>query len=85
VLRRIIVPERQEVIEAGESFILRNFIIYNLHQILLELSNKGVGHVAHKGERRNAYKTFVGKPEGRRLLGRLTHRSEDNVKWILKE
>jgi len=29
----------------------------------------GTGHVAH-GERRGAYKVLVGKPEGKRPLGR---------------
>jgi hypothetical protein len=28
------------------------------------------GHVARVGEKRNAYRILVGKPEGRRLLGR---------------
>jgi hypothetical protein len=29
-----------------------------------------VGHVTRRGEKRNAYRLLVGKPEGRRLLGR---------------
>jgi hypothetical protein len=29
------------------------------------------GHVARMGEKRNAYKIFVGKPEGKKSLGRL--------------
>jgi hypothetical protein len=28
---------------------------------------------------RNAYKNFVGKPDGKRILGRPTHRWKDNV------
>jgi hypothetical protein len=32
------------------------------------------------GERRGAYKALVGKPEGRRPLGRPRHRWEDNIK-----
>jgi hypothetical protein len=28
------------------------------------------GHVARMGEKRNAYRILVGKPEGRRALGR---------------
>jgi len=31
------------------------------------------------GEKRNAYKVFLGKPEGNRALARLTHRWEDNI------
>jgi len=37
-----------------------------------------VGHVAHMGEMRNAYKTLVGKSEGKTLLGRPRHKWEDN-------
>jgi hypothetical protein len=32
------------------------------------------------GERRGAYRALVGKSEGRRPLGRLRHRWEDNIK-----
>ena len=35
------------------------------------------------GERRGAYKALVGKPEGRRPLGRPRHRWEDNIKMDL--
>ena len=37
------------------------------------------------GERRNAYRVLVGKPEGKRLLRRLMHRWEDNNKMDVKE
>jgi hypothetical protein len=37
------------------------------------------------GEKRNAYRILVGKPEGRRPLGRLRHRWEDNIKMDLRE
>jgi hypothetical protein len=36
------------------------------------------------GEKRNAYRIFVGKPEGKRPLGRLTHRCEGNIKMDLR-
>jgi hypothetical protein len=35
------------------------------------------------GERRGAYRALVGKPEGRRPLGRLKRRWEDNIKMDL--
>jgi hypothetical protein len=41
------------------------------------------GHVARMGERRGAYRVLVGKPEGRRPLGRPRHRWEDNIKLDL--
>jgi hypothetical protein len=37
------------------------------------------------GERRGVYRALVGKPEGRRPLGRLTRRWEDNIKMDLRE
>jgi len=44
---------------------------------------KWAGHVARIGERRGVYKVLVGKPEGRRPLGRLRRRWEDNTKMDL--
>jgi hypothetical protein len=35
------------------------------------------GHVAHMGEERKLYKVMMGKPEGKRSLGRLRHRWEN--------
>jgi hypothetical protein len=37
------------------------------------------------GEKRNAYRILVGKPEGKRPLGRQTRRSVDNIKMDLRE
>jgi len=44
-----------------------------------------VGHVACMGEERGMYRVLVGKPEGRRPLGRTRHRREDNIKLDLQE
>jgi hypothetical protein len=43
------------------------------------------GHVACTGKRRNEYRVFVGKPEGKRPLGRPRHGLEDNIKMDLRE
>jgi hypothetical protein len=43
------------------------------------------GHVAHMGEERKVYKVLVGKPEGRRPLGRPRCGWEDGVRMDLKE
>ena len=37
------------------------------------------------GERRGVYRILVGKPEGKRPLGRPRHRWEDNIKMNLQE
>ena len=46
---------------------------------------KWAGHVAHMEQTRNAYRIFVGKPEGKRPLGRPRCRWEDNIKMDLRE
>jgi hypothetical protein len=43
------------------------------------------GHVARMGEKRNAYRILVGKPEGKRPLGRPRHRWVNNIKMDLRE
>jgi hypothetical protein len=46
---------------------------------------KWAGHVARMGEKRNVYMLLVGKPEGKRPLGRPKHRWIDNIKTDLLE
>ena len=41
--------------------------------------------MAHMWEVRGAYRVLVGKPEGKRPLGRPRHRWEDNIKIDLQE
>jgi hypothetical protein len=43
------------------------------------------GYVARMGEKRNAYGLLVGKPEGRRPLGRQKRRWLDNIRMDLVE
>jgi len=43
------------------------------------------GHVARIGEKRAVYRFLVGKPEGKRPLGRPRHRWEDNINMGLQE
>jgi hypothetical protein len=43
------------------------------------------GHVARMGEKRNVYMLLVGKPEGKRPLGRLRRRWIHNIKMELLE
>jgi hypothetical protein len=43
------------------------------------------GNVACTGKERGAHRVLVGKPEGKRPLGRLRHRWEDNIKMDLQE
>jgi len=46
---------------------------------------KYAGHLARMGEERGVYRVLVGKPEGRRPLGRPRHRWVDNFRMDLQE
>ena len=43
------------------------------------------GHVARMGEERGVYRVLVGKPEGKRPLGRPRRRWVDNIRMDLQE
>jgi hypothetical protein len=89
VLRRIFVPKRDEV--TGEWRRLHNkelYALYSSPNIILVIKSRRqrwAGHVARMGERRGAYRALVGKPKGRRPLGRPRRRWEDNIKMDLRE
>ena len=44
-----------------------------------------MGHVARMGEGRGVHRVLVGKPEGKRRLGRPSRRGEDDIKMVLQE
>ena len=46
---------------------------------------KWAGHVERMGEGRGVYRVLVGKPEGKRSIGRPRHMWEDNIKTDLQE
>jgi hypothetical protein len=58
-----------------------NIILY----IFVSRRIRWPGHVARMGEPRNAYRILVGKPEGKRPLGRPRCRWVDNIKMDLRE
>jgi hypothetical protein len=73
VLRRIFGPKRDEV--TGEWRRLHNKEVYALYsspnniRVITSRRLRWAGHLARMGERRDAYRALVGKPEGRRPLG----------------
>jgi hypothetical protein len=89
VLRRIFGPKRNEV--TGEWRRLHNEELNDLYSspnIIREIKSREmrwVGHVARMGEERGAYRLLVGRPEGRRSLGRPRRRWQDNIKMDLQE
>ena len=55
------------------------------HPILCGRRMRRAGHVARMGEERGVYRALVGKPEGRRPLGRPRRRWVDNIRMNLQE
>ena len=88
VLRRIFGPKRDEV--TGEWRKLRYEDLNDLHsspnfiQMVKSIRMRWAGHVARMGYRRGAYIVLVGKPEGKRSLGRPRHRWEEYIKLDLQ-
>jgi hypothetical protein len=84
VLRRIFGSKRDEVM--GERRKLHNRELHNLYSstgIIGQINSRRMrwaGHVAHMGEGRNVYRVLVGKPEGKRPLGRPRRIWEDGSK-----
>jgi hypothetical protein len=74
VLRRIFGPKRDEV--KGDCRILHDDELHNLFSstnIIRMMKSRRMswaGHVARMGVKRNAYGILVGKPEGKRPLGK---------------
>jgi hypothetical protein len=88
VLRRIFVPRRDEV--TGELRRLHNEELNDLYSSpsivrVIKSRMRWVGHMAHMGEERGAYRVLVGKPEGKRPLGRPRRRWVDNNRNDLQE
>jgi hypothetical protein len=87
VLRRIFGPRRGEV--TGEWKKLHNEELHDLYsspsiiRIMKARRMRWTGHVAQMGEKRNAHRLLVGKPEGRRPLGRPRPRWLDNIRMHL--
>jgi hypothetical protein len=89
ILRRIFGPKRDEV--TGEWRKLHNEKLHNLYSspdIIREVKSRRMrwaGHVARIGEERKVYKVLVGKPEGKRPLGRPRRRWEDGIRMDHRE
>jgi hypothetical protein len=54
-----------------------------LFRIIKSRMMRWAGHVARMGQKRNVYRLLVGKPEGKRPLGRPRRRWIDNIKMNL--
>jgi hypothetical protein len=89
VLRRIFGPKRDEVTEKWRTLHNKElYALYSSPNIIRAIKSRRLrwaGHVARMGERRGVYRVLVGKPEGRRPLGRPRRRWEDNIKMDLRQ
>ena len=57
----------------------------NIVRIIKSRRMRWVGQVVLMGERKGVYRVLVGKPEGKKSLGRPRHGWEDNIKMELQE
>jgi len=89
VLRGIFGAKRDEVTEEWRK--LHNEELNDLYsspnivRVIKSKRMRWAEHVACMGERRGVYRVLVGKPEGKRPVGRPRRRWEDNIKMDLQE
>ena len=89
LLRRIFGPRRDEVM--GEWRRLHYEELNDLYSspnivwVIKSRRRRGAGHVARMGEERGVYRVLLGKPEGRRPLGRPRRRWADNIRVDLED
>ena len=89
VLRRIFGPWRDEV--TGERRRLHSeelndlYCSPNIVRVIKSRRMRWAGHVARMGEERVVYRVLMGKPEGKRPLGRSRRRWVDNIRMDLQE
>jgi hypothetical protein len=88
VLRKIFGPKREE---GGPWRKLHNDELHslpsspNIVRVIKSGRMRWAGHVAHMGEGRGVYRVLVGRPEGKRPLGRPKRRWENNIKLDFRE
>jgi hypothetical protein len=86
---RIFGPKRDEAIRVWRK--LHNEELHDLYgspsiiRMIKSRMMRWAGHVSRMGEKRNAKRILVGKPEGKRPLGRPTHKWADNIRMDLRE
>jgi hypothetical protein len=89
MLRRIFGPKRDVVTGVWRKLHYEEFHdLYSSPTIVRVIKSrrmKWTGHVARKGEVRGGYRVLVGKPEGKRPLGRPRRRWEENIKLDIRE
>ena len=88
VLRKLFLPQRDEVTVEWRKLHNEELNgVYSPNTVWLSKSRvmRWAGHVARAVERIGVCVVVVGKPDGKRPLGRPRHRWDDNIKMDLQE
>jgi len=89
VLRRLFGPKRDEVTGEWRKLHYEElndlYCSPNIFRVIKSRIMRWARHVARMGKRRGVYRVQVGKPEGKRPLGRPRRTWEDNIKMDLQE
>jgi hypothetical protein len=89
VLRRIFGPKREEVTGEWRKLYTEElnglYSLPNIVRVIKSRELRWARQVTRMGEGRGVYRVLVGKPEGKRPLGRPRRRWEDNVRMDLQE
>ena len=89
VLRRVFEPKRDEVTGDWKKLHIEElsdlYTLPNIVRVVKSRIMRWAGHVARMGEGRGVPRVLVGKPEGKRPLGRPRRRWEYNIKMDLQE
>jgi hypothetical protein len=87
VLRRIFGSKKDEVTGKWRKLYNEELnVLYSLNIVrVIKYRMRWAGHVARMREERGVYRVSVGKPGGKRPLGRPRRRWEDNIKMDLQE
>jgi hypothetical protein len=89
VLGRVFGPKRDEVTGEWKRFPNEElndlYTLLNIVRVVKSRRMRWVGHVARMGEEIGVHRVLVGKPEGKRLLGRPRRRREDNIRMDVQE
>jgi len=87
VLRRIFGPRMDEVTEEWRRLYNEElndlYCSPNIVRVIKSRRIRWAGHVVRMGEERWVYRVLVGKPEGRRPMGRPRRRWVDNIRMDL--
>ena len=88
MLRRVFGPKRDDITEWRK---LHNeelnslYCSHNIVQVIKSIRMRWARHVARMEEGRGVYRVLMGKPEGKRPLGRARRGWEDNIKMDLQD